>query len=150
MTLKLLLTLHALSTIIWVGGMFFAHMALRPAAQELLEPPQRPPLLHRTLSNFFPWVWVAVTLILISGFGIFLGIMQGKAGLYVHVMSAIGLVMTAIFAFIYFVPFRRMGAALAGKEFSAAGGQMALIRKLIFTNLILGLTVSVLGVAKPF
>jgi len=34
-------TLHILGAVIWVGGMFFAYMALRPAIVETLEPPFR-------------------------------------------------------------------------------------------------------------
>jgi len=39
--LAIAITLHTLSAVIWVGGMFFAHFALRPAANHLLEPPLR-------------------------------------------------------------------------------------------------------------
>ena len=38
------IALHLLAAVIWVGGMFFAYMALRPAAASLLEPPLRLPL----------------------------------------------------------------------------------------------------------
>ena len=39
--MALAITLHILGAVIWVGGMFFAYMALRPVAAALLEPPQR-------------------------------------------------------------------------------------------------------------
>lgn len=32
-------TLHLIAAVIWVGGMFFAHMVLRPSAVEKLAPP---------------------------------------------------------------------------------------------------------------
>ena len=35
------LFLHLLSDVIWIGGMFLAYVAVRPAALEVLEPPQR-------------------------------------------------------------------------------------------------------------
>ena len=38
------LFLHILAAVIWVGGMFFAHQMLRPAAGKL-DPAQRLPLL---------------------------------------------------------------------------------------------------------
>ena len=38
---RVLLMLHLSSAIVWVGGMFFAYVCLRPAAIELLEPPAR-------------------------------------------------------------------------------------------------------------
>lgn len=39
--MTLAITLHLLATVIWVGGMFFAYMALRPVAGSLLKPPNR-------------------------------------------------------------------------------------------------------------
>lgn len=39
--MPLAITLHVLSAVVWVGGMFFAWMALRPVAASLLEPPPR-------------------------------------------------------------------------------------------------------------
>ena len=144
----LLLTLHLLATIIWVGGMFFAHMAMRQAANELLEPPQRLPFLKRVLDRFFRWVWLAVALILASGYWIFLVLLNARAGLHVHLMQGLGLVMTGLFCFVYFVPYRRMGAALERQDLPAAAAQMAMIRKIIGTNLVLGLVTTVIAASK--
>ena len=52
--------LHLLSVLIWVGGMFFAYMILRPAAVEVLEPPPRLRLWANVFGRFFPWVWASV------------------------------------------------------------------------------------------
>ncbi|HEY6898714.1 MAG TPA: hypothetical protein VI279_15765, partial [Rhodocyclaceae bacterium] len=60
----LFLFLHVASVVVWVGGMFFAYMCLRPAAVELLEPPQRLRLWLGVFDRFFRWVWLAVALIL--------------------------------------------------------------------------------------
>jgi uncharacterized membrane protein len=148
--LLIALALHQLAAIVWVGGMFFAHMALRPAAQELLDPPQRLPLLKKVLDRFFRWVWLAVILILATGYWVFLGPWQGQAGLYVHVMQGLGLVMAGLYGFVYFVPYRRMGRALEAGDIPAAGAYMAVIRRIIGVNLVLGLTTSVIAAAKPF
>ncbi|MET0093358.1 MAG: hypothetical protein ABW120_07480, partial [Sedimenticola sp.] len=80
--LTIALTLHLLGTVVWVGGMFFAHMALRPVAAELLEPPQRLPLLKGVLDRFFRWVWLAVVLILVTGYWIFLGPFKGEGAMH--------------------------------------------------------------------
>ena len=37
---SLLQLIHVLASMVWLGGMFFAHFCLRPAAQQL-EPPVR-------------------------------------------------------------------------------------------------------------
>ncbi|MCP3663938.1 MAG: hypothetical protein GY696_15850 [Gammaproteobacteria bacterium] len=145
-----MITLHLLAAIIWVGGMFFAHMAMRPVLAEQLEPPRRLPILYAILGRFFRWVWLAVILILASGFGVFLGTFGGNMAFYVHLMSAIGVVMALLFSFIYFVPYRRMGRALADGEIPVAGAQMNLIRQIIATNLVLGLITSIVATTKPF
>ncbi|MEA3275131.1 MAG: CopD family protein [Pseudomonadota bacterium] len=145
----LAIALHQLGTIVWVGGMFFAHMALRPAANELLDPPQRLPLMLRVFDRFFPWVWVAIGLLWAGGFWIFLGVYGGKVGMYVHAMMGIAAIMTALFGFIWFVPYRRMKAAVARSDWPDAGAHLALIRKVILTNLLLGLVTAVLGAAGP-
>ena len=59
--------LHILGFTVWVGGMFFAYMALRPVAALQLEPAQRLPLWAGVFARFFPWVWLTVALILASG-----------------------------------------------------------------------------------
>ena len=76
--LNIIATLHLLGVIVWVGGMFFAHMALRPVATEQLEPPQRLPFLYAVLTRFFRWVWLAVLTILITGYWIYLGAMRPR------------------------------------------------------------------------
>jgi uncharacterized membrane protein len=148
--LSIALALHLLATVIWVGGIFFAHMAMRPALEQMLEPPQRLPLLRGILGRFFPWVWLSLSVLLVTGYGIFLGLWRGKAGLHVHLMQGTGLVMIGLFVFLYFVPYRRLGAALEQGDIPRAGKQMTIMRRIIATNLVLGLLTSILGVARPF
>lgn len=132
--------LHLLGVVVWVGGMFFAYMTLRPAAAALLEPPQRLPLWQATLSRFFTWVWVAVALIVVSSVWMLAELGGLKAvGTYVHLMLGIGLAMMLIFAHVFFVPYRRLTRAVQAKDWPAGGGALAQIRKLVGLNLILGL-----------
>lgn len=144
--ISLALTLHILAAIIWVGGMFFAHMALRPAVNQLLEPPQRLPLMLKVLDGFFPWVWGSVILILISGFWVISFIDADRIPLSQWFMAVLGTVMATIFVFIYLTPYRRMASALQHNELPKAGAAMALIRRLIGTNLILGLLITIVAV----
>ncbi len=144
------ISLHLLGTIIWVGGMFFAHLVLRPAVEELFESPQRLPLMLGVLDRFFPWVWGAIVAILASGYWIFFSIYQGKMGLYAHLMQGTGLLMVALFMFIYFGPYKRMAAALRDNDYPKAGAQLAVIRRIILTNLLLGLITAVIGGAGKF
>ncbi|MEP7330339.1 MAG: CopD family protein [Betaproteobacteria bacterium] len=140
--------IHLLGVVVWVGGMFFAHMALRPAVQTL-PPPQRLALLTATLTHFLRWVAVAIVAILSSGIAliVMLGGMR-EVSHAVHVMVGLGLLMMLIFAHIAAAPFRRLRAAVAAGEWERAGAAMALVRKLVAINLVLGLltiTVAVVG-----
>ena len=47
---------HVLAAVIWVGGMFFAVLVLRPSAGAL-KPSDRLPLWGRVFGKFFPLVW---------------------------------------------------------------------------------------------
>ena len=86
------ITLHLLAVVIWVGGMFFAYMALRPAAASLLEPPQRMPLWVGTFARFFPWVWTAVILLPVTGYWMIFTVFGGfqSLALYIHIMQGLG------------------------------------------------------------
>ncbi|PVV07055.1 MAG: hypothetical protein B6D77_14680 [gamma proteobacterium symbiont of Ctena orbiculata] len=144
------MTLHILGVIVWVGGMFFAHMVLRPALNDVLEPPQRLPLLVRVFDGFFPWVWGAVLAILASGFWMLFTLYEESIGLWVGFMSVVGVVMSAIFVFIYAIPYQRIGKALKDDDKPKAVAAVGLIRQLILVNLLLGLLVTVVAVAGKY
>jgi uncharacterized membrane protein len=132
--------------VIWVGGMFLAYMAVRPAAAEVLDPPQRLKLWTGIFRRFFPWVWAAVIFILASGFIMIAQL--AKVPAYVIVMAVIGIVMSAIFMHIYFAPFGRLKRAVAAEDWKPGGAALNQIRVLVGVNLLLGLiniAVAVLG-----
>jgi len=132
--------LHVISVVIWVGGMFFAHQCLRPVAATQLEPPVRLRLWVGVFGLFFPWVWVAVTIILATGlwmiFAVFGG--MGSVGLYVHVMFGLGLLMMAIFMHVFFAPYGRLKKAVAAEDWPAGGKALAQIRQLVGINTLIG------------
>ncbi len=142
--------LHILATVVWVGGMFFAHNCLRPIVLAQLEPPQRLRLWNGVFGRFFPWVWLSV--VVLVGSGQALVVMMGgmTAVPYpIHVMVGIGYLMGVIFAFIYFVPYARLRQAVAAENWPAGGQALNLIRRLVMTNLILGLANIVLVFVLP-
>jgi uncharacterized membrane protein len=145
--MSLALLVHLLGVVVWVGGMFFAHVALRPSAAELLDPPLRLPLLAATLGRFFVWVVVAVVAILLSGFGLVAGAGGFRAvGPHVHAMTGTGVAMAAIFAYIRLAPFPRLRRAVAAKAWPDAGRAMGTVRLLVAVNLVLGLATIVIAV----
>lgn len=145
-----LLFIHLLGVVVWVGGMFVLHFAVRPTAVAQLAPPQRLPLLAETLGRFFFWVTIAVVVILASGFGQILGA-GGAANAHpsVHAMLALGLVMMAIYVVIRVVLFPRLQRAVAATDWPVAAASLDTIRKLVVTNLVLGIvTIAVATVGR--
>lgn len=131
--------LHLFGVTVWVGGMFFAYMALRPAAASVLEPAQRLPLWSATFSRFFPWVWLAVLLIFASGLYMIHLAASPVLPSYIWAMLSIGVIMLLIFAHVFFAPYRRLKRHTALLEWQAAGKSLAQIRVLVGINLLLGL-----------
>lgn len=135
--------LHLLSAVIWVGGMFFAYMALRPVAANLLEPQQRLPLWQGVFGKFFPWVWLAIITLLISGYWMVFKVYGGFGNLplYINLMQGLGILMVLLFMHVFFAPYRRMKQFISAGDLPAAGTKLAQIRLIIAINLTLGLVV---------
>jgi uncharacterized membrane protein len=146
--MRIALLLHLLGATVWIGGMFFAYMALRPAAGKLLQPPQRLPLWRETLARFFLWVWVSIVALYGSGLHM-LAAAYGmrSAPAYVLAMAGIATVMTAIFCYVYFMPFQTLKRAVDAQNWPAGGVALNRIRQLVATNLVLGLATLAVAVA---
>jgi uncharacterized membrane protein len=145
------LAFHILAAVIWVGGMFFAHQVLRPAAGPL-DSPIRLALWERVLSRFFIWVWVSIAVLLVSGFAMVMIGFGGFAALrhYINLMMALGIVMMMIFAHIYFAPWKRFRRAVIATDWTAAERNIKQIRILVMVNLLLGLITVVVGASGRY
>ncbi len=137
---------HILAAVVWVGGMFFAHQVLRPAAIAL-EPAPRLVLWSRVLGRFFVWVFVAIVLLLASGYAMVFGVYGGFGGigLYIQIMQGLGIIMMLLFLHLYFAPWRRFRAAVTRQDWAESGRQLAQIRTIVTVNLVLGLAVVAIG-----
>ncbi|WP_027286014.1 CopD family protein [Rubritepida flocculans] len=140
MTAKLAYLLHVLFAVLWVGGMAFAILALRPSLAAL-EPAQRLALLGGVHRRFFLVVWHAMPIVLLSGYFLLFGHYGGfrGAGWHVHLMHLTGLLMAAIYVAIFTGPWKQMRAALAAGDLKAAGEANEKLRQMVTLNLALGL-----------
>ena len=140
------LILHILGTVVWVGGMFFAYLVLRPVAGEL-DGAVRLRLWQGVFARFFPWVWASIVALLASGYLMLFWGLGGfaGAGIHVHVMHLTGWVMVLLFLHLYFAPWRRLQRALAHSDYDRATRQLAQIRWIVATNLALGLITVAIG-----
>jgi uncharacterized membrane protein len=145
----ILLFLHLTGVALWVGGMFFAWVCLRPVAAVQLQPPARLLFWTAVFARFFPWVWGAVVAILSSGLATLLLIGMKQAPLYWHLMLLLGLIMSGIFAYVFIAPYQKLKATVAVQDWPAGGTALDRIRQLIGTNLILGLaTIAVASLGR--
>jgi uncharacterized membrane protein len=139
--------IHLLAVLVWVGGMFFAYVALRPAAVETLEPPPRLRLWDAVFRRFFHWVWGSVAALLLSGFYmVYLYGGMGHVARHVHIMLVLGLVMMLIFGYVYFALYAPLSLNVTNQRWKEAGELLGRIRKLIAVNLMLGLAIVVVVV----
>jgi len=134
----LLLFLHVAGVAVWVGGMFFAYVCLRPVAVDVLEPPPRLRLWRGVLACFFAWVWGAVVVIPASGLAMLLPVGFAAAPRHWLLMLAAGLAMIAIFLVAALRAFPRLRAAVDREDWPAAGAALGTIRRLVGINLALG------------
>jgi uncharacterized membrane protein len=149
--MSLALTAHILAAVIWIGGMFFAHVVLRPSAGAL-DAPTRLALWERVLGRFFMWVWLSIAALLLSGFAmVFIG--YGGFALLppnISLMMTVGVLMAAIFAYIYLVPWPRLRRSVAAADWPGAEHSITGIRRLVGLNLLLGLATVVLAAAGAY
>lgn len=140
---------HMLAVMLWVGGMAFAHFFLRPSLATLA-PPQRLTLMRDVLRRFFAAVLVAIGFILASGLW-----MIGRVAKQVvqaggnfawpldwWVMTAVGLLMVAIFGLIRLRFHPRLSRAVDASDWPAAGAVLADIRRWVGVNLVLGVALT--------
>lgn len=146
------IVLHVLSAVAWVGGMFFAWMVLRPVAGTLLEPPVRLTLWLRVFDRFFPWVWASVLTLLASGYWMLFTAFGGfaGAGLHIHLMQTLGLLMMLLFIVVYFVFYRGLGRAVVAEDWPTGAKHLGNIRRVVGINTLLGVAVVAIGSGGPY
>lgn len=131
--------LHVLSAVVWIGGMAFAILVLRPSLA-LVPPPARLQLMGAVHRRFFLLVWHAMPALILTGYAMLFGWFGGfrGAGWHIHVMHLTGLIMAVLFIVIFFGPWKRMRAALATEAWPEAAAATDRIRQLVSINPILG------------
>ncbi|PBP75517.1 CopD family protein [Pseudomonas syringae] len=144
-------TLHLLAALVWVGGMFFAWMVLRPAVIAALEGPSRLKVWVQVFPRFFAWVWAAVVLLPITGIGMIQLNFTGfeTAPRYVQIMMGLYVVMVALFLRIQSLQLPELRRAVEAEQWAEGTAALGNIRRLVGINLIIGLAVVMLAAARP-
>lgn len=146
------IALHVIAAILWVGGMFFAHMILRPSAVQVLEPPLRLALWVQVFKRFFFWVWLSIIVILATGYWMVFDKYGGFANLptYIHIMHGLGIVMVLIYMHVFFAPYRKLRHAVIVEDYLEGGRKLGQIRTLVGINILLGLATAAVATAGRY
>lgn len=135
---RLALFLHLAAAILWIGGMAFMVLAMRPAMAEQLAPPQRLPLMAAVLGRFFAVVIASIGVLLATGAYLLADSGMAKAPPGWHAMLGIGLVMVLLFGHLFFSPYRKLKRAVASADWAEGGRRAGQIALLVKINLGLG------------
>ncbi len=137
---------HLVAGIVWMGGMTFMLLALRPAAVAALEPQPRARLMLQVWRRFFAVVLVAIVVLLATGTHMYTALFKankaaggvGGVPLGWTMMMGIGLLMMLIFGHIYAAGFGKFKRALAAEAWPAVAAASSQIQTMMLTNFILG------------
>lgn len=140
----LLLFVHLVAVVVWIGGMFFAVMCLHPSLAALAGR-ERAVLMSATLGRFLNYVILAIVAIWASGLGLVLAAGLQRMPIGWHLMIGIAFLMTLIFAYLYLALFRPARRAIESSEMAVVPGLMGRIRAMVIANLVLG-TCAIAGV----
>lgn len=136
------LSLHLFFAVVWVGGMFFAYVFLRPSLSEL-DAPARTALWAQVLGRFFSAILIAIPVLLCSGLYMVYGRGEdlGHTGQHIQVMFGFAVIMMLLFGHTWFAPYRRLRRAVAAGDTPLAAQQVAKIRVMVAINLLLGVAI---------
>lgn len=135
--------LHLLATTVWIGGMSFNILVLRPSLT-IVDPPQRVKLVGQVLNRFLYLAWISILILIVTGiftatptnlnYGILLSIK--------HIIVTAMVIIVAIISFILFPKLRKFisqtGSMKLSSEITELLGRIVLLVKF---NLILGIIV---------
>lgn len=135
----LAITLHGLLATMWVGGMFFAYVVLRPTVATL-EPHRRLTLFAGVFKRFFPWVWMAALLLPATGYWLVFNAFGGfsSSPAYIDIMHLLGLIMISLFIYTYSIPYKKLKIAVASESWAEAGVVLNRVRIMVLLNLLIG------------
>ena len=138
--------LHLTAGIVWMGGMTFMLLALRPAALASLDAQPRALLMAEVFKRFYVLVLLAIALLFTTGTHLYtatfraakLATGQGSVPLGWNVMLVLGLAMMLIFGHIYFAGFKKYKRAVAAGQWPIAAKVAGLMHTMTLINFTLG------------
>lgn len=147
--------IHVLSIVLWVGGMAFVQLFLRPSVAAL-PAPERLTLMQAVLARFFNAVAWAAGLSLVTGVWMIGRVAkqtvqsggQFSMPLTWTVMAVLGVAMVLLFGHIRMALFPKLRRAVAAQDWVAGGAALEKIRTWVMVNLVLGVGITAIAVSR--
>ena len=140
----IIIFLHILSAVIWVGGMIAIRFAVHPSLQSIDDPQIKLGKTLQIVGKLFhivlPFIFISLTTALIMLIG------AGFSGWIVHIKETIWTIMTLNFIYMYIKRYKAMKLFNKGDLASAKKSVSILPTVLLPINIILGLTAIFFGV----
>ncbi len=138
--------LHLIAGIVWLGGMTFMLVALRPAVMAQMQPQPRARLMAMVWGRFFPVVFGAIVVLFTTGTNLYTTAFRsikaatgsGSVPLGWNLMLGAGLAMMLIFDHIFFAGYRKFKRALARDDWSMVAAASAQVQRFMVVNFALG------------
>ena len=145
----IIIFLHVISAVLWVGGMIAIRFAIHYSMQEIVEPKIK---IERTLDNlkrFFNMVIPTIIILLITAVIMILGLELKQTPLYslALVKEGIWTVMTIVFITIYIKRNKAEKAFIQGDFISTKNHLAPIAKYFIPLNIVLGIIAIYLGVS---
>lgn len=141
MVTGLVLAIHILAVIIWLGGLFFLVVVLGPSAKSL-DAAAASSFWYGTLSRSLAWGWLSLALIVVTGVAMVFLVFGGYGYIpNIHrVNMAIGIPAIALYGYVYLVPWRQFSRAVRSNDRVVAAKKLRQVRTLLATILVLALS----------
>jgi uncharacterized membrane protein len=141
MVTGLVLAIHILAVIIWLGGLFFLVAVLGPTA-ESLDAAGASSLWYRTLSRSLAWGWLSLVLIVATGVAMVFLVFGGYGYIpNIHrVNMALGIPAIALYGYVYLMPRRQLGRSVRSNDRVVMAKKRHQVRTLLSTILALALS----------
>ncbi len=126
--IKSFFLLHLFFAIVWIGGMIYSLLFLKPSLKEITQEEQRNKFLKQVFSRFFLAVWLSILVLFLTGMSLWHGYRKDFSdNSLFHIKLFLFGLMVIIFSYIYFFLFRR--------------GKLSNIPNLIGINLLLSILI---------
>ena len=141
MAAGLVLAIHILAVIIWLGGLFFLVVVLGPSAKAL-DAAGAPSFWHRTLSRSLAWGWLSLFVMVGTGIAMVFLVFGGYGYLpNIHrVNMAIGIPAIALYGYTSLMPWRQFSHAARSNDRVVAAKKFHQVRTLLATILVVALS----------